>query len=243
MDRSLRNSRLAALVLRAAAGGLHARNAGDRRSTGASTTIFRSHAITPRDLAEATPPPMSIKAKLRRARAQAAPRRTAPASSPAAASPSARAECAGAFAWPAQRPVISDFGAAAMASAMTASISPPPMDTPIHAAASGTVTYSGNELKDYGNLLLIKHDDGYVTAYAHADQLWCSAAILSTKGQVIGYSGQTGDVPSRSCISRFATTPTPVRSRSCLLARALAECAPLGYASVRSDPIRPPDPG
>ena len=59
---------------------------------------------------------------------------------------------------------------------MTASISPPPQGTPIHAAAAARVTYAGDELKDYGNLVLIKHAGGYVTAYAHADRLWCRAA-------------------------------------------------------------------
>ena len=43
--------------------------------------------------------------------------------------------------------------------------------TPIHAAADGTVSYVGDELKAYGNLILIRHDNGFVTAYAHADSV------------------------------------------------------------------------
>ena len=85
---------------------------------------------------------------------------------------------------------------------MTASISPPPMGTPIHAAAGGIVTYAGNELKDYGNLVLIKHEDGYVTAYAHADRLVVNRGDIVTKGQVIGYAGQTGDVISAAAAFR-----------------------------------------
>ena len=54
---------------------------------------------------------------------------------------------------------------------MTASISPRRTGAPIHASASGTVTYAGDELKDYGNLVLIKHAGGYTTAYAHADRI------------------------------------------------------------------------
>ena len=38
-------------------------------------------------------------------------------------------------------------------------------------APSGTVTYAGDELKNYGNLVLVKHAGGYTTAYAHADRL------------------------------------------------------------------------
>ena len=80
---------------------------------------------------------------------------------------------------------------------------------PIKAAASGTVSYSGDELKDYGNLLLIKHDGGYVTAYAHADRLIVARGETVSKGQVIGYSGSTGDVasPQLHFEIRHDTTP------------------------------------
>ena len=57
------------------------------------------------------------------------------------------------------------------------------MGAPIRAAASGTVTYAGNELKGYGNLLLLKHANGYVTAYAHADQLMVAAATASPRAK------------------------------------------------------------
>ena len=70
------------------------------------------------------------------------------------------------------------------------------LGTPIHAAAAGTVTYAGNELKSYGNLILIKHDNGYVTAYAHAQRLAVSRGDHVDRGDVIGYAGATGDVSS-----------------------------------------------
>ena len=47
-------------------------------------------------------------------------------------------------------------------------------------AEDGVVAYAGNELKGYGNLVLVRHpNDGYVTAYAHAKELWSSAATRS----------------------------------------------------------------
>ena len=46
-----------------------------------------------------------------------------------------------------------------------------PEGTPIKAAEDGTVAYAGNELKGYGNLVLIRHADGYVSAYANASKL------------------------------------------------------------------------
>jgi len=67
---------------------------------------------------------------------------------------------------------------------------------PIRAAADGTVSYSGNELRGYGNLALIRHDNGYITAYAHADEFIVGKGDRVARGQVIGYVGRTGDVRS-----------------------------------------------
>src|SRR6202000_2774568 len=68
--------------------------------------------------------------------------------------------------------------------------------TPIKAAEDGQVTYAGNELKGYGNLILVKHPNGYVTAYAHASELLVKRGDTIKRGQVIAKSGQTGDVGS-----------------------------------------------
>jgi murein DD-endopeptidase MepM/ murein hydrolase activator NlpD len=66
--------------------------------------------------------------------------------------------------------------------------------TPVRAAANGTVTYVGNELKGYGNLLLIQHDGGFVTAYAHADRIVVERGERVRSGDIVGYTGATGDV-------------------------------------------------
>lgn len=65
---------------------------------------------------------------------------------------------------------------------------------PIRAAAAGTVTYAGNGLRDYGNLILIQHAEGYVTAYAHAEGIAVRRGEHVRKGQVIGEAGETGQV-------------------------------------------------
>ncbi|MDB2414943.1 LysM peptidoglycan-binding domain-containing M23 family metallopeptidase [Rickettsiales bacterium] len=65
---------------------------------------------------------------------------------------------------------------------------------PILAAEEGDVVYSGNELRGYGNLLLIKHRKGYLTAYAHASNLAVKKGSFVKKGQVIAYAGKTGNV-------------------------------------------------
>lgn len=69
-----------------------------------------------------------------------------------------------------------------------------PMGTNILAADAGRVAYAGNELKGYGNLVLIRHGNGRVTAYAHADKLLVSAGDEVRRGQVIAKAGKTGAV-------------------------------------------------
>lgn len=68
--------------------------------------------------------------------------------------------------------------------------------TIVKAAETGEVIYAGNELKDYGNLILVKHSNGFVTAYAHLDELEVKKGQLLKKGQNIGKIGQTGRVKS-----------------------------------------------
>jgi murein DD-endopeptidase MepM/ murein hydrolase activator NlpD len=113
------------------------------------------------------------------------------------------------FIWPASGKVISGFGATSNGERNDGINIAMPQGAPIKAAASGTVSYSGDELKDYGNLLLIKHDGGYVTAYAHAERLLVQRGDAVTKGQVIAYAGHTGDVatPQLHFEIRHGTTP------------------------------------
>ena len=71
-----------------------------------------------------------------------------------------------------------------------------PEGTSIRAAEGGVVAYAGNELKGYGNLVLIRHAGGYVTAYAHAKELLVKRGDTVERGGVIGKAGQTGSVSS-----------------------------------------------
>jgi murein DD-endopeptidase MepM/ murein hydrolase activator NlpD len=54
--------------------------------------------------------------------------------------------------------------------------------------------YAGNELKGYGNLILVRHPNGYVTGYAHANELLVTRGDQVKRGQVIARSGQSGNV-------------------------------------------------
>ena len=69
-----------------------------------------------------------------------------------------------------------------------------PKGTPVVAADSGVVAYAGNELRGFGNLLLLKHSDGWITAYAHLDKIEVERGAAVKRGQVIARVGQTGGV-------------------------------------------------
>lgn len=63
--------------------------------------------------------------------------------------------------------------------------------TPVVAAAPGTVVYAGNGLRGYGNLLIIKHDNDYLTAYAHNQALFVKEGQAVTQGQKIAEMGSS----------------------------------------------------
>jgi murein DD-endopeptidase MepM/ murein hydrolase activator NlpD len=98
--------------------------------------------------------------------------------------------------WPVRGKVISEFGPKSGGLKNEGINISVPEGTSIRAAESGVVAYAGNELKGYGNLILIRHDGGYVTAYAHAKELIVKRGDKVKRGDVIAKAGQTGAVSS-----------------------------------------------
>lgn len=98
--------------------------------------------------------------------------------------------------WPVRGKIISGFGPKANGLKNEGINIAVPEGTSIRAADSGVVAYAGNELKGYGNLILIRHDNGYVTAYAHAKELFVKRGDTVKRGDVIAKAGQTGSVSS-----------------------------------------------
>jgi murein DD-endopeptidase MepM/ murein hydrolase activator NlpD len=97
------------------------------------------------------------------------------------------------FRWPARGRVIAGFGANGGNEGINIAV---PEGTPVKSAEAGTVTYAGSEVKGYGNLVLVRHDNGYVSAYAHNGSLNVKRGERVRRGQVIATSGQTGNVTS-----------------------------------------------
>jgi len=98
--------------------------------------------------------------------------------------------------WPVRGKVISGFGLKANGLKNEGINIAVPEGTSIRAADSGVIAYAGNELKGYGNLVLIRHESGYVTAYAHAKELFVKRGDTVKRGDVIAKAGQTGSVSS-----------------------------------------------
>jgi murein DD-endopeptidase MepM/ murein hydrolase activator NlpD len=69
-----------------------------------------------------------------------------------------------------------------------------PKGTPVKAAENGVIAYTGDELPGFGKLILVRHADGYVTAYAHNDEVLVNRCDVVKRGQVISHAGTTGKV-------------------------------------------------
>ncbi|HEY9163209.1 MAG TPA: M23 family metallopeptidase [Magnetovibrio sp.] len=121
---------------------------------------------------------------------------TRPTSQPSKAAVPEPPKRSGTFSWPVKGRVISGYGPKDKGLHNDGVNIEVPRGTPVKAAENGVVAYAGNEIRGFGNLLLIKHDGGWVTAYAHNDELLVKRGDKVTRGQTISKSGSTGSVTS-----------------------------------------------
>jgi len=96
--------------------------------------------------------------------------------------------------WPVEGRVLSGFGEGAGGIHNDGINIAAPVGTPVVAAEAGVVAYTGNELRGYGNLVLVKHPDGWMTAYAHNEAVLVKRGDAVKRGQVIARVGATGAV-------------------------------------------------
>jgi murein DD-endopeptidase MepM/ murein hydrolase activator NlpD len=80
----------------------------------------------------------------------------------------------------------------------------------VKASEDGVVAYAGNELKGYGNLVLVRHPNGFVTAYAHASEVMVKRGDQVKRGQIIAKAGQTGNASSPQLHFEIRKGSTPV---------------------------------
>lgn len=119
------------------------------------------------------------------------------ASLPQAAAPPPEAPItapATAFIWPVQGNVLSGYGPKAGGLYNEGINIAVPQGTPVRASQDGEVVYVGNELRGYGNLLLLRHPNGWVTAYAHNEALLVQRGDKVRRGQAIARAGSSGSV-------------------------------------------------
>src|ERR1700678_3215028 len=127
----------------------------------------------------------------------------------------AQADAAGTepeFRWPARGRIIQGFKSGGN-DGINISV---PAGTSVRAAESGTVVYSGDGLKGYGNLVLIKHPNGFVSAYGHNGERDVKRGEQVKRGQVIAKSGDTGNVNSPQLHFELRKGSTPVDPTSYL---------------------------
>jgi murein DD-endopeptidase MepM/ murein hydrolase activator NlpD len=135
---------------------------------------------------------------------------TAAAGAAAPAAPQPEAAAASGFRWPVRGKVIAGFGKKADGERNDGINLAVPEGTPVKAAEDGTVIYAGNELKSYGNLVLVRHSNGWVSAYAHNSELKVKRGQQVRRGEVVSVSGMSGGVTTPQVHFELRKDATPV---------------------------------
>lgn len=94
--------------------------------------------------------------------------------------------------WPVQGRIVAPFGTQVAGRPNDGIDIAVPKGTPIKSAENGVVIYAGDGLKDFGNTVLVRHEDGLVTVYGHAEQIKVSRGEKVVRGQEIAVSGMSG---------------------------------------------------
>ncbi|MEH3116453.1 MAG: peptidoglycan DD-metalloendopeptidase family protein [Methylorubrum populi] len=163
----------------------------------AAETAAKAAAKESREAAKAPAPEAAPAAPVKVASADASA--PIPAAVPAA-------QPAESFRWPAKGRIINGYGSSGNEGINIAV----PEGTPVKAAEDGTVAYAGSDVKGYGKLVLVRHNNGYVSAYAHNGELDVRPGEKVKRGQTIAKSGATGNVTSPQLHFEIRKGATPV---------------------------------
>ena len=117
------------------------------------------------------------------------------------------------FTWPLEGEVTTEFGPAERGVHHDGVKISAPFGTLVTTSAPGTVAFVGTELKRFGTLVLVKHEGGYITAYAHLDVLSVKEGDVLSDGMVIGQVGTTGYVDTPQLHFEIRKSRTPINPR------------------------------
>lgn len=151
----------------------------------AANPNFNPNVIEVGDLILIKAPPGSKPARVADKK-PAADKSDAPATSPEPAKPEVVAEPGIRLSWPAKGKVVAEFSETNKGIDIAGKVG-----EPVLAASDGKVVYAGNSLRGYGNLVIVKHDNTYLTAYAHNSKLLVKEGDAVRKGQRIAEMGDT----------------------------------------------------
>jgi murein DD-endopeptidase MepM/ murein hydrolase activator NlpD len=112
--------------------------------------------------------------------------------------------------WPVRGRVIAGFGASSGGKTNDGIDIAVPEGTAVRAAENGVVIYAGDGLKEFGNTVLIRHDDGMVTVYGHNSRINVSRGDTVRRGQEIALSGTSGSAESPRLHFEVRKDSTPV---------------------------------
>ena len=155
------------------------------------------------------PPPRPVRRPTPSTPPSSGPIDGAPVASPPASDAQITQMGAGRFDWPLRGEVLSSFGSKGTGQRNDGLNIRANTGDPVRSAADGDVVYAGDQVPGFGNLVLVKHADGWVTAYGHLSRVGVRMQQKVRQGQEIGLAGSSGGVsePQLHFEVRFAPTP------------------------------------
>lgn len=142
--------------------------------------------------------------------APARPTRTPGKPVPATVAVAPPARFSGRFGWPLEGRIIGRFGPGEGGRRNDGINIAAERGAPIRAAADGVVAYAGSAIAVYGGLVLLKHGEGWITAYGHAEDILVARGQSVKRGQIIGRAGATGSVNTPQLHFEIREKRTPV---------------------------------
>jgi len=120
------------------------------------------------------------------------------------------------FSWPVTGAILKEFSQDSASKRNDGINIAAAFKTPVKAGRAGTVVYLGNDIKGFGNLILVKHDGPWMSAYAHLDGFTVAQGARLQEGQVLGYVGKSGGVKEPQLHFEVRKNSTPVNPRDFL---------------------------